>query len=280
MRISVPSKTFLIGEYAALEGSAALVLATQPRFVLSTDLSKGSTGFQPHPDSPAGRIWGKVTSPVIFQDPHSGAGGFGASGAEFLAARCFQEIPSVADLVTEYQRLQTGSGYDVAAQLLGGVAHICARTLTFQTLRWKLSGIDFLIFRTGQKALTHENLKLSKQTLAPLSLISENAVQAYVQGDMPGFIEGLSDFSSFLEIQGLVAKTTIEILGAMEMDSNILLAKGCGAMGADTVLALVQSDKASRVRQDWSKRLAFVASSQSLTEGLRVEPDPGASVEN
>ena len=48
---TIPAKTFLMGEYAALAGESALLLTTTPHFELSLTDNPGLHGI--HPDSPA-----------------------------------------------------------------------------------------------------------------------------------------------------------------------------------------------------------------------------------
>ena len=120
--ISVPSKTFLIGEYAVLEGARAILINTHPRFwfsitsrnpqkfatlttklaslIAKSDLKTKSAPqiesasvqnmlyMDLHPQSPAGQWLKKY--PEIGQayrikvyDPHKGKGGFGFSSAQF-----------------------------------------------------------------------------------------------------------------------------------------------------------------------------------------------------
>lgn len=100
--ISFPSKTFLVGEYAVLEGAPAVIVNTNPRFyfsVSSRDDGKSALteqdhlqtpGFhhtQIHPNSPAGHWLAKhphiQNYNILFCDPHSGHGGFGLSSAQF-----------------------------------------------------------------------------------------------------------------------------------------------------------------------------------------------------
>ncbi len=85
-RLSCPSKTFFIGEYAILKGAPAFILNTGPRFVMK---------FYPkplhslrfgrfHPQSPIGR-WMRRYAEIFrnyrfqFYDPHQQRGGCGAS---------------------------------------------------------------------------------------------------------------------------------------------------------------------------------------------------------
>lgn len=119
MKIRIPSKTFLWGEYVSLIGGTAGVLTSKPYFELMVDF----IGTQPeeknykfknnkshaeccilseplkndfqsyfHPDSPAGLILKNLSlenNPVAelsFFDPYNLKGGFGRSTAEFIGA--------------------------------------------------------------------------------------------------------------------------------------------------------------------------------------------------
>src|SRR5262245_22216155 len=84
--LSAPGKAFILGEYAVLGGLPAVIAAVPPRFQLRAGESTGH-GF--HAESPAGRLLeytsakGVAIPPLEFGDPLKGAGGFGASTAQF-----------------------------------------------------------------------------------------------------------------------------------------------------------------------------------------------------
>ena len=57
--LSVPSKTFIVGEYIALKGGPTLILSTNPRFELKATSSNpyfSDIEKLAHPDSPAGKL--------------------------------------------------------------------------------------------------------------------------------------------------------------------------------------------------------------------------------
>src|SRR4051812_12557045 len=102
--LSSPGKVFVLGEYAVLDGRPAVVASVGPRF--SMDVREGTAPFHPHPQSPVARLmdWadraGAYDSSEMkldFQDPFHGAGGFGASTAQFALA---------------YRVLAAGAGWD------------------------------------------------------------------------------------------------------------------------------------------------------------------------
>ena len=90
LHMSVPSKTFLLGEYSILNGGRALLINNEPRFSCSlvpTEDSKGAQGFSQL--GAAARLLQDIDLSgysLHFQDPHEGQGGFGASGAQYIFA--------------------------------------------------------------------------------------------------------------------------------------------------------------------------------------------------
>ncbi|MDE0150885.1 MAG: hypothetical protein OXK80_00090 [Bdellovibrionales bacterium] len=84
--ISFPSKTFLIGEYAVMEGAPALLVNTRPRFQFDIQYPVKKSFHPFHKDSPAGLLIEenkKVFSSVSIQYSQNYKSGFGLSGAEF-----------------------------------------------------------------------------------------------------------------------------------------------------------------------------------------------------
>ena len=102
--VMIPGKTFLVGEYLALEGGPSVVANTHPSFRFRWTLEQADGGAARiehgfHPESPAGkflnrlnasRLLGTEKATIEFHDPHYGKGGLGASTAEFLGAWVFE----------------------------------------------------------------------------------------------------------------------------------------------------------------------------------------------
>jgi hypothetical protein len=122
--IRIPSKTFVLGEYLVLQGGPALVLCHPPYF----EAERGSSDRPLASQSPAGQLAKKTgfdLSTLAFRDPHQGRGGFGGSGAEFLAVwayhqgkTSFQE-KDCWQAREDYRALASGSGVDVLTQAFG-----------------------------------------------------------------------------------------------------------------------------------------------------------------
>lgn len=150
MKIKVPSKTFLWGEYAALVGGVGGLLTHGPYFELEVydnpspdELKKNLTHINSlfHFESPAGRTLELDRSRPLyckFHDPYDLSGGFGRSTAEWIGAKAINLKSELEDFEAlfkseifkthsvsywkEYRDLFTHfkkspSGYDLLAQL-------------------------------------------------------------------------------------------------------------------------------------------------------------------
>lgn len=89
LKTFIPSKTFLLGEYLALQNGEALIATTQPYFECTFKIASQHTVKGISSQSPAGlfiqehiQYFDKTT--IDFIDPHL-QGGFGASTAQFIA---------------------------------------------------------------------------------------------------------------------------------------------------------------------------------------------------
>lgn len=287
MKISAPGKTFLIGEYLAIEGGPSLVACTGPRFQLATE---GGERSPFHALSPAGRLTQKMaTSHWVFFDPHEGRGGLGASSAQFLTAWVarHEAVPARWDwrsLIAEYRdvawdgRGQPPSGADVVAQACGRITFYDGRDFLAEALDWTFSEVGFTLVRTGQKLATHEHLRTAI-SFDVLSLRSwaEQAVAALREAQTERFVHAIETYGGLLRSAGLLCETSIEILNttrefARAQRLDLRAAKGCGAMGADIVL-LVHGRAATEPLRAWcvAQGLDVCGGDESLTGGVEVE---------
>ena len=95
MILSVPGKTFLLGEYVALDGGPSLLLSTEPRFELRVRARSRDVALPFHAQSPAGRFFERHADDLAawefeFRDPSGGRGGLGASSAQFALMYAFE----------------------------------------------------------------------------------------------------------------------------------------------------------------------------------------------
>jgi mevalonate kinase len=287
--MSLPGKTFLSGEYAVLQDAQALVLNTGPRFTFTARQASAADAEGIPAGSPAG-LWLAMHRQVWqgwqleFNDPHHAAGGFGASSAQFIFAHTFTTFLQASvtralaglalhEMYEDYQESTggLGSGVDVLAQTVGGVAHVDRATLTSESRPWPFADLDFAIVRTKQKMPTHEHLaNLPREALVVLREPALAVVESF-SGSSYEFVQQVQRWSHALfELQLQAAKTT-EMLDLLRAQPWCKACKGCGALGADTLLLLfAPADRpnveAFVVQQDWP----LVATSADLGPGLQM----------
>ncbi len=272
--ISVPSKSFFVGEYSALNGGPAITVATAPRFELRVRAGAGwTTGI--NKDSPAGKLIQQQSLffnqfDLEFFDPHMGRGGWGASTAQFLAAyrllhwqgsvNSNQEksyfdhekltYPMVTGLLENYKQVAWDgrglppSGADLVGQLKGGFTFFEKRQNLITSLKWTFSDLEFYLIPTGAKVATHHHLQeLSSFNTDLLESYVRRVQVALTSESKSGLIEGLQFISKELQGRHWVAEPTKEYLKVLNAIPGVVAAKGCGALGADVVLAVVEKSK-------------------------------------
>lgn len=257
IQLEVPGKTFLTGEYSVLQGGPALVAATRPNFQFTALSTSSQQPFPFHSDSPAGR-WYRQSEVLLrdwkleMVDPHEGKGGFGASGAQFvfLHALCTwiqskRKSDDVSDVWQDFRACDKsgGSGADVVAQTLGAIAFFRPEPFEAGSYDWPFDETDFFVLRTGQKVETHSHLQtLGAHDWSKLRAANERAIEGFFAANIEAFTAGLSEVQKELTALGLQSPVTLEILEKLNACPGVLVTKGCGAMGADTVLAVVDRD--------------------------------------
>lgn len=287
----VPSKTFLMGEYAVLHGGPALVLTHGPRFCLQIDQAEEPACEGIHPMSPAGQ-WLRAhaidfaKSAVQFLDPHLGMGGFGASSAQFVTCFAWSELPeknwqnfslSVEKLWSQFRNLNHGagqvpSGADVVAQALGQVTLFSATPFHAQALPWSFADLGVLLIPTGEKLATHEHLRERLPVSEHLLTLARAGASAFLEKKSESFLTAFRRYGEELERLQLVTSHTRGLLAQLASHPAVLAVKGCGAMGADVVAILAKTTDLS-VLGDWVRRQGFqiVGTSENLEMGLTLE---------
>ena len=189
MKISIPGKIFVLGEYAALAGLPSVVAAMGPRFVFDCVDFNGTkvdqfsqVNFEIHPDSPAGRLLSfakgqgiSFEQSIEFSDPYGGKGGFGASTAQFVTVYCLlaekaglkRGWKNVWELYREVLKSERvpPSGADLVAQCQGGTS-LFSFAGSPEMPVWEglsLADSNLLVFsatdQSGRKVPTHDHLK-------------------------------------------------------------------------------------------------------------------------
>ncbi|HPI40633.1 MAG TPA: hypothetical protein PLJ21_07495 [Pseudobdellovibrionaceae bacterium] len=249
----LPAKTFLAGEYLALEKREGLVLLTNPCFQMEY---KSGQHLNIHPESPAGRYYEDHLSyfknyNIEFKDPflkHKKAG-VGASTAQFLGLYSFKNpVFTDSDLLSTYLKYFTGSvrpsGVDILAQNHQNISSIEGGHV--QEVLWPFKDLSFLIFFTGVKLNTHEHLEsLKNLETSHFSTALSKIKKGLFEGQTENFLQGLNDYDQELRRQSFLAPSTKDILNRIhqidEIQSQkiILASKGCGAMGSDSFILIV-----------------------------------------
>lgn len=285
----VPAKTFLVGEYAALMGAPAIVLTTAPCFEMIL-LDQGISGI--HPASPAGQFWQQNVREswgCRWHDPYGGIGGLGASSAQFIAvylawALLKKQTPSRDELLSFYQHYarQPGavppSGYDICAQTMAGCVYLNRQQDMVKSYHWPFTSLDFILIHMGQKLATHDHLKTvnlpSKYAISELTALVEAAHSAFQVGSSEDLITAVNAYHQVLSRLSLVAGHTREWIDCLSSITEIKAMKGCGALGADILLVLVDSHHSAEVQckiQNLSQnKLRCIATMANLYQQLAL----------
>lgn len=271
LTFSAPGKIFLLGEYAVLAegaGLPAVVAAIGPRFTVVAERAMGpeSSGF--HPKSPAGRLLDWASSmradelSLRFEDPFEGAGGFGASTAQFaLAYRTVSEVErwdrSWERVWRLYRELTSGSsgavapsGADLVAQWRGGIVLFTPGTPEGPRCEELLFDAEsILVFsaaaQPGRKVATHEHLAAlsSGERLSALAESLRPSLEAGIsamrRGDLKSLGNAFTEYGNALAAAGLEIPATAEDRVALAAVPGVLGTKGAGALQADAVLVVV-----------------------------------------
>ena len=287
--LEIPSKTFIVGEYLAINGTASMVMATEPSFLV-TIIDDKNFGF--HPDSPAGKLknqLGHNDFGYSFFDPHDGRGGFGRSTAEYLAV-CLNDkkmnkesgdpaeslLDDLEDFVQSYQKQSEGeykpSGADLVAQLCGGLCWYDGMNYQAEQLAWPFPGYDIFIFHTGKKLATHEHLKdlksIDLRSLIPILVAARTSID---QMNLKVFCESVNYYYDRLDELGLSDKSVKSSVDKIRKNPEVLAAKGCGAMGVDTVIVVAESTNKDKILQVcMDEDFQFISSLQQAHPGATV----------
>lgn len=289
MKINVPSKTFLVGEYSVLLGGASLGLATKPCFQLTIgDQTSTALISIPsfHPLSPAGLYLKKhdKTNTVVIEDPHAGHGGFGRSSAEYFAAilpdllqslssssaDSFSAILSFHKILAEYKSLHSGSGMDLAFQYFGQICLAEPSLRLYQTFNWHFQNLDFYIVSTNFKVNTHDHIsKLNLDALRDLPPLSDKITRVFAENKEFEFLSLMKEWCKVLESHQLTHPNSIIMRMQLEACESIKLAKPCGALGADVILVFFAKSHKETVKNFLvQNNFKIQAHSSDLVEGV------------
>ena len=301
LMLDCPSKTFLLGEYAVMNSGAALLFNSEPRFQLIANLRGSGEVDGIHPASPAAQ-WiaqnrGRFGhADLQFIDPHNGLGGFGASSAQFLLVHALAQLiadgrqtrePSavqVEPIWRDYREISGGSrdshttgpsGADIVAQFAGGLCEVNLEPFSFSQLSWPFEEFDFAIVRTGEKIATHEHLNdIRRIDTDELNFILERGLDAFETKDSQEFFDAVNDYYAELLDLDLVADRTQVYVSTLLAQPFVRAAKGCGALGADTIVVFFAAEYRARMNRFLSElQLPVVTDARGVSSGFRVQID-------
>lgn len=259
--LNVPGKTFLLGEYVAIYGGPSIVAATGPYFEI--DFFEGDEGHPFHSESPAGRY---ITAhgeffknvQIEYYDPYDGAGGFGASTAQFVAVVIyhkkikdieaerpfkFDDPALVLEVWQAYRALfqdqaNPPSGADLIAQMVGGVSSFRVDTKDWMRLDWAFEGVELNLYKTPLKVRTHEHLAQLEGAEVPVAALSQCVEAALVAIKTKNIAQFRDESRKFLVLQeqaSLLDPDARELIAKTAQVPGVDLVRGCGALGADVV---------------------------------------------
>lgn len=281
MKWIIPAKTFLLGEYAAIEHQPAILLTTSPCFEITLTNTHGLQGI--HSESPAGRFWLANHSNeqgLHCYDPYGGQGGMGASSAQFLGAyyahHYLQKNTDSSLLNAYWQYAWQGegvrpSGYDILSQSQNTCVYIEGWPHQTHTYSWPFADLAFVLLHTGQKLATHHHLQALtlSNNIKSLTNIVQKGKLAFELQQSHLLIEAVKDYHLQLMQMNLVASHSLQSIQTLQQYPEVLAIKGCGAMGADVLCVLTHPNHLEKIKHYAEKiNLTFLATQQTLYKGF------------
>lgn len=283
--LNIPAKSFLAGEYLALQGMGALVFCSQPGFAF--EIQKKSQTENPfHAESPAGRLWLREKKWIVNYKFIFLAGadlkGWGTSTAEFIAVHALlqmkdslwveeQRFFDLHWMLRDYQEIARDksaifppSGADLVAQVNGGLTLFERQSGKIQKFAWPFHDISFVLLPTGRKLKTHEHLSaLGQMSVDNLKHIFEMLKLSLQTVNQQLFVQSIQEYGAELKQLNLLSKNSELDLDSYTQD-YILAKKGCGAMGEDVLLLVIKKQAEFHFKNQ--------VGSWSMGEGLTVKP--------
>ena len=259
--------------------------------------SEGALSFAGFPpaDSPAGR-WLSHHKEVFrdlslkWTDPFCGRGGLGFSSAQFVILYACRSLLRRGFLTVHPQevwrayrkaaRPSSGlrpSGADIVSQWTGGLCLFQQNPLRIRSFTLPLPLIECLIVRAGGPFPTHGHLKTLKQSNVSLfKEIAEGGVSALEAGDETAFLQAVNEYRKALDKENRTAEHTKTLLKEFAGLEEVKALKGCGAMGAETVILFYEKEREKSLRGKLS-RFEILTDSSKITCGVTSNRTPAAA---
>lgn len=312
--LNFPSKTFLSGEYLALLDGPAILLNTLPRFenqfLLDAEKEYYSNPIEDE-ENPLHKYWNDNEDFLLdfeydFLDPYQGAGGFGASSAQWAAFYAFVnqyhqslgyffdktrnendfvknlDFKFIEQFLNTYRSYSKAkfppSGYDVISQWVGKVTYIDIQNKIIKRFDWPFNDISFVLIKSPEKVATHKHLEdLSQVPEAQLRDCVGKVLKGFETKSEKLLIDGIQQNYEILKSAGLMAPQSVKAVDELIKNEYVLAAKGCGALGADVYCVLVRTKNLTPFANFCtSQNLNLIASEADLSYGLEVRSTLGA----
>lgn len=265
--LKIPSKTFLLGEYAVLKGGHAVVLTHPPFF--SAQKTEKPTLF--HSNSPASRLMlkNRLLQDFDFLDPHSGGGGFGGSTAEVVSSLKGRASYTPESLLKDYLDLfkdqgARPSGADLYAQWMeakeGALEHSTITVYNTKNIKdsmslpWPFEDVAIMIFKRPKKTKTHQHLSslnLNSDQFRKLVKITDDGVDC-LKNKNSAFFKQIELFASEQSKLSLIDEKSFQEVSQIKQISSVRTARACGALGMDVVSVFCDLKKDSE-KEDLDK---------------------------
>lgn len=257
LTVAIPAKTFILGEYAVLEGAGALMLMSEPYFQLQLQ-PMPRTFHAPtipfHPKSPVAQLWQDDMVlldgwKMVFIDPYRGLGGMGRSSAEFIGgwfAKHFLQFGEhdvrLSELLKAYQTVckpaagLTPSGVDVVSQIVqGGFVEVPKDRLSVKSVQWPFDDVEVVLLHTRQHCATAQHLMDITEVPKALSDLTFAGLKAFHAKQWDVFLMVLREFVMVQTSLGWLSDYSLALIAFFEKLEGVYAVKGCGAMGADVL---------------------------------------------
>lgn len=276
-KINIPGKFFLSGEYAALRGMPTISVAVKPEFHFQ---SKPNQSFKFHPDSPAGLLNPNELQGAL-TDPYQGWGGMGLSTAEFLMNYAITHSGQKIQTLIAWQayrkllesHVNVPSGVDLITQLEGGYVTTQMNLQLIEKQTWGFQRLSWCLALTGNKLKTHEHLKsdLGDLNWSEVESLNSEINLSFKNKNETEFVKRLNDWRELLKKSRLETSLTTDLITQIKKDKNVLLAKGCGAMGSDAIWILYHSDARISLESVFKEKSFFIYDSDVAVHGMTRE---------
>jgi len=268
VKVSVPGKAVLLGEYAVTDGGRALVTAVSCRA-----WAEAVEATRAEPDSPVvravrrvvldepaapGRDLGIFIDTSSFRDAQGAKYGFGSSSAAAVCAAALlleatdERVLRAAVLGHRAANEGRGSGIDVAACFAGGVSSIARQPGAIEAMPHRLPGYELAFFRLGPPVSTADFVKRCRRSsdwprwARELREHTEEGLDAYAAREAPRFLSAVDRFVDALDGLGRSADVPIVTPEAHALRAAAKAAGGAakpsGAGGGDIAIAWLPSE--------------------------------------